>query len=95
MDIDVQGGQKIHANDIECEYLFIDAPGIEVLEERLKKRGTETPQVIQKRLTNAQKEIVRGQELEYYSHIVNDNLFKCFQDVVNFIETHYKVAVSK
>lgn len=40
MDIDVQGGEKIHKNDIECNYVFIDAPSIETLEERLKKRGT-------------------------------------------------------
>lgn len=55
MDIDVQGGQKIHNNDIDCEYVFIDAPNIDALENRLKKRGTETPEVIQKRLTNAKK----------------------------------------
>lgn len=43
MDIDIQGGQKIHRNSIDCEYIFIDAPSIDVLEERLNKRGTETP----------------------------------------------------
>lgn len=43
MDIDVQGGEKIHNNDIPCRYMFIDAPSIDALEERLKKRGTETP----------------------------------------------------
>ena len=63
MDIDVQGGEKIHNNDIPCRYMFIDAPSIDALEERLKKRGTETPEVIQKRINNAKKEIEKSQEM--------------------------------
>ena len=55
LDIDVQGGEKIHNNDIECHYLFIDAPSIDVLQDRLNKRGTETSEVIEKRINNAKK----------------------------------------
>lgn len=46
LDIDVQGGEKIYNNDIECNFIFIDAPSIEALEQRLKHRGTESPEVI-------------------------------------------------
>ena len=95
MDIDIQGGEKIHNNDIECSYLFIDAPSVETLEERLRKRGTETPEVIEKRVNNARKEIERGQELTFYNHIVNDDLNSCFQNVAKFIDDHYHITIHK
>lgn len=93
MDIDVQGGEKIHNNDIECNYVFIDAPSIETLEERLKKRGTETPEVIQKRINNAKKEIERGKELNFYHHLINDELKKCLETVANYIKEKYALKV--
>jgi guanylate kinase len=86
LDIDIQGGKKIHNNEIDCHFIFIDAPSIATLEERLVKRGTETPEVIQKRLNNAKKEIERGQELKFYHHITNDEVKKCFATVTAYIE---------
>jgi len=95
MDIDVQGGEKIHNNDIDCNFVFIDAPSIEALEERLKKRGTETPEVIQKRINNAKKEIERGGQLNFYTHLTNDDLSKCLESVASYIKDHYALAINK
>ena len=86
MDIDVQGGEKIHDNEIDCKFVFVDAPDLSVIEERLNKRGTETPEVIEKRLNNAKREIERGKELEYYEHVVNDDLNTCFAALTRLIE---------
>jgi guanylate kinase len=41
LDIDIQGGEKIYNNKIDCNFFFIDAPSMATLEERLTKRGTE------------------------------------------------------
>ena len=72
------GGQKIYNNEFDCNYIFIDAPSIEALEERLNKRGTEAPEIIQKRLNNARKEIEVSNELTYYNHIINDEAQVCY-----------------
>jgi guanylate kinase len=95
LDIDVQGAEKIHNNDIDCNYVFIDAPSFEALEDRLKKRGTETPEVIQKRLNNAKKEIEKGKELSFYKHLVNDNLNNCYEAVATLIDEVYKISIKR
>ena len=78
-----------------CDYLFIDAPSFEALEERLKKRGTETPEVIEKRLKNAKKEIEKGTELTFYNHLTNDNLSTCYENIALFIEEKYKISIKR
>lgn len=78
-----------------CNYLFIDAPSFEALEERLKKRGTETPEVIEKRLKNAKKEIEKGIELTFYKHLTNDNLNTCYENIALFIEENYKISIKR
>ena len=44
----------------------------ETLEERLRKRHTETEEAIQKRLTNARAELARA--CEYQHQVINDDL---------------------
>jgi len=71
LDIDVQGARIIREltktnKDLEqsAEYLFVAPPSFQELENRLRGRGTETEEVIQKRLTNAQKELSAWREYE-------------------------------
>ena len=60
-------------------YLFISPPSMEQLEERLRGRGTETEESIQKRLGNAAKEIDYGQEEGNFDRIfVNNDLDETF-----------------
>lgn len=76
LDIDLQGGQKIHNKIADCNYIFIDAPSVEALEQRLRKRGTETNEVIERRMKAARDEIEGVKKLDYYNHIVNAELEK-------------------
>ena len=72
-DVDVNGGLRIKEYFGERALsLFILPPSIEALRERLEKRGTETPEKIQKRLDRAEYEISRAPEFDY--QIVNDDL---------------------
>lgn len=59
LDIDVQGVQKVkdRAALPDARYVFVTAPSMEELEKRLRGRGTETEEAVQKRLTNAKGEI--------------------------------------
>jgi guanylate kinase len=71
-DVDVKGGlclKKIFGNNALS--IFIQPPSIEILKERLVKRGTDNPESIQKRLDKAKEEMT-------YAHlfdkvIVNDD----------------------
>lgn len=72
LDIDVQGAANIRAVYPEAVTLFIMPPSMEALRERLGKRGTDSPEVIETRIKNAVMEIAQK---DLYRHvIVNDDL---------------------
>ncbi|MBI9076019.1 MAG: guanylate kinase [Desulfatibacillum sp.] len=72
LDIDVQGTEKILEQFPEAITVFIMPPSMEVLGQRLTGRGTDTPEVIKKRLINAKAEMDKR---HIYKHIlVNDDL---------------------
>ncbi len=72
LDIDVQGAEQIVARYPQAITIFIMAPSLEALCQRLIARGLDSPEVIAKRLDNAKAEIdCRGM----YRHVVvNDDL---------------------
>ena len=53
LEIEVQGGRQIKKVAPDCVSLFILPPSLKVLEKRLRGRGTETEEVIEKRLAAA------------------------------------------
>jgi len=58
----------------QCNFIFINGPSAEVIRERLTSRGTETPEVIEKRIKNEKKEIDMATQLGFYANLVNDDL---------------------
>ncbi|MBI5286987.1 MAG: guanylate kinase [Deltaproteobacteria bacterium] len=76
LDIDIQGARKIkQLSPVSCllspVYIFILPPSLEVCEERLKKRGQDSPEEIAKRLKTAETEI---REFSWYDYvIINDD----------------------
>lgn len=72
-DVDVIGGLNIKKQyPKECLAIFIMPPSIDVLKERLSKRGSESEKSLQIRLDNAIKEIEKNNEFD--AIILNDNL---------------------
>ncbi len=72
LDIDVQGGLQVKSVMPEAVLIFILPPSLAVLRSRLEGRGTETPDVIEKRLSKAVNEIKLIGEYDYI--VVNDVL---------------------
>lgn len=78
LDIDVQGARQVRqALSPEflrdhLEFVFLAPPSLEVLEQRLRKRGTESPESLQRRLANARTEMEAWKEYQYL--VVNDDL---------------------
>lgn len=69
IDIDVQGAQRIRENDgairIGLADIFIMPPSLAELRRRLLKRGTETPEQIETRLSNAASEMEAWHAYKY------------------------------
>lgn len=72
LEIEVQGAMKIKQSCPEAVFVFILPPSVETLKERLEKRGTETADVIAKRVAEARGEIEKAYNYDYV--IVNDDL---------------------
>ena len=67
LEIDINGYKQVINNYPEALGIFIAPPSLEELEERLRGRGTETEENIQKRLKTAKEEM---ENKEIYPHIV-------------------------
>ena len=72
LDIEVQGARQIHEKMPDAVKIFIIPPSLDVLRERLEKRGTDTARAIEARLTRAKQEY---EEADFYDYIiVNDDI---------------------
>ncbi len=83
LEIDVQGGMIIKEKNPETVMVFIAPPSMEVLEERLRGRHSETEEQIQKRLHNAVKELEYEEKYEHI--IVNDDLSAAVEELHKII----------
>ena len=70
--IDVQGGIQVREKVPSALLIFVRAPGLDVLEQRLRARGTDDEATIQRRLANARRELELAKC--YDVHLVNDDL---------------------
>jgi len=82
LEIELQGATKLREAGVEGIYVFIEPPSMEVLEERLRKRGTETEEEIRKRLGIARREWEEARRGRVYDHFVrNDDLARAVEEV--------------
>lgn len=72
LEIEVQGASKIRALYPDCVSMFILPPSIKVLEKRLRGRGNNDEEDIQRRMFIAREEIRRSLEYDYI--VINDKL---------------------
>jgi guanylate kinase len=89
VDIDVQGALAIHdAFPKSSLSLFIKAPSLEVLRERLHLRGTETKESLEERVDKAVHELSFAEQFDKI--IINDDLDQAteelIKDVMDFLD---------
>jgi guanylate kinase len=89
LEIDVQGGFQVRDVIPDAHLVFIEPPSLEILEERLRGRGTDSEESIVLRMRNAELELSR--KMEYDIQFVNDNLDECTDAVVAFIERQAQI----
>jgi guanylate kinase len=85
LEIEIQGALQIKEQYPDCVLLFVMPPSAQVLKERLTGRGTETPEVIEKRLKRAKEESVGIENYDYI--VINDDLDECVRTVNEIIES--------
>ncbi len=88
-DVDVEGGLSLTKHFGEKALaMFIKPPSFEALEERLRGRGTEDEEKIQKRLAKADKELEFSKWFDYI--VVNDNLEDAQKEAHMLVKTFLK-----
>jgi len=86
LDIDVQGVKAVKKTDLSPLLVFMQPPSLEVLEQRLRDRGTETEESLSKRLGAAAAEMEYGEtEGNFDVIIVNDDLESAYAKLKEFI----------
>jgi guanylate kinase len=65
LEIDWQGARQVRARRPDAVSIFILPPSIEALKERLVHRGQDSPEVIQRRLDGAKREMCHHDEYDY------------------------------
>ncbi len=83
LDIDVQGADKVKSSLPSCVSIFIVPPSREIWVERLKNRGTDDPQVIEKRIKNGLHELEAQDRFD--NRIVNNELMKALDELESII----------
>ena len=86
LEIDVQGALQVRDRMPEAVLIFIKPPSLEVLADRLVKRGTETDESLKLRLANAEQELALIDR--YYEVVVNDDLDQATADLLAIIEKY-------
>jgi guanylate kinase len=83
-DVDVVGGlnlKKIYGD--KALSIFVKAPSIKDLEDRLKLRDTETPESIARRMAKAEKEMGFSAEFDYI--LMNDDMQQALNDAEQLV----------
>lgn len=84
-DVDVMGGinlKRIFGADA-CS-IFIMPPSIEELRRRLEGRGTDTPEVIERRVAKAEFELTKAPEFDHT--VINDRLDDAVEEVCTILD---------
>jgi len=82
--IDVQGGFQVRQKVPGALLIFIQAPSLEVLETRLRVRGTDDAATIDRRLANARRELEMAEA--YDVHVINDELERAVEELVSILK---------
>ena len=88
LEIEMQGAVKVKEAFPETLMVFLIPPSAAELYRRLCTRGTETKEVIRKRMERAAQE---AKECGFYDYlIINDDLDQCVEDIYRLIKTQHQ-----
>ena len=83
LEIDWQGARQVRAAMPDCVSIFILPPTRAELERRLRDRGTDTEEVIQRRLRDAAADMTHWREFDYV--VVNDDFERAIAELADIL----------
>lgn len=87
-DLDVEGGLRLKKKyDADALAIFVEPPSLEVLIERLNKRGTDSAEKIKERINKAEKELSYASKFDVIleNNKLDDACSKAEEMVLNFM----------
>ena len=83
LEIDVQGAAQVRVSHPQACHIFILPPSLDVLKKRLIGRGTDRPDVIARRLGEAQNEISACMDFDWM--VVNDDFDQAAEQLASIV----------
>jgi len=83
LEIEVQGARQVRLRRPDARFVFLLPPSFEALEQRLRGRGTESEELIARRLAVARQELG---EVEHYDYVVvNEELERAIESLLSIV----------
>ncbi|PAV78817.1 hypothetical protein WR25_00508 [Diploscapter pachys] len=97
LDVELQGVKNIKNSHLDARYILIRAPTLQILEQRLRARGTEKEEAIAMRLKHAKED---REEIDKTPHlfdviIVNDDLDRAYKEFIDTIQEDLEKTLKK
>lgn len=83
LEIEVQGARQVRETMPEAVRVFIEPPSADVLRQRLEGRGTDAPEVIERRLEEARAELEA--KAEFSHRVVNDDVDRAADELAAIV----------
>ena len=83
LEIDIQGAMQVKERFSEAVFIYIVPPSLDILSNRLRDRGTDAADVIDKRLSKASSELALAHRYDYI--VVNDVLPDAVENVASIL----------
>lgn len=83
LDIDVQGARQVMHNLDDVISVFVMPPSLDILKDRLRGRGTDSPDIVERRFQQAQEEMQHYHEYDYT--ILNGRLEKAAKEFASIV----------
>ncbi|KAG8629339.1 hypothetical protein KVT40_003204 [Elsinoe batatas] len=84
LDIEMEGVKQVKKSHLKARFLFLQPPSVEVLEKRLRGRGTDKEEAILERLKQAEKELEFAKTGVHDKVVVNDDLETAWKEFEGF-----------
>lgn len=95
LDVDVQGVKNLKKTNLNPIYCFVKAPSLEILEKRLRDRGTETDESLKKRLDTAKLELEyeKSEKSVFDFIIVNDDISIAYDKLKKILSEQIQLQI--
>ena len=87
LEIDVEGARQVKEKMPDCVMIFIAPPSKQSLYDRLRKRGTESEEIIQERVSKADREFKKAYLYDYI--VVNDEVNNAADRIMAIIRAEH------